>query len=55
VTVTGTEVHLTPGDGWTVWDMSWPEYLRGSALPHPELVEDAAQQDARVTRGARLY
>ncbi|HKT01108.1 MAG TPA: Ig-like domain-containing protein [Rugosimonospora sp.] len=37
VSITGTEVHVTPGDGWTVWDMNWPEYLKGSALPHPDL------------------
>ena len=37
LTVTGTEVHLTPADGWTVWDLSWADYLAGSALPHPEL------------------
>jgi lipoprotein-anchoring transpeptidase ErfK/SrfK len=37
VTVTGTEVHVDPGDGWTDWDMSWSDYVKGSALPHPEL------------------
>jgi lipoprotein-anchoring transpeptidase ErfK/SrfK len=32
VTISGTEVHISPGDGWTVWDMSWDEYKKGSAL-----------------------
>jgi lipoprotein-anchoring transpeptidase ErfK/SrfK len=33
VTVNGTAKHLDPGNGWTVWDMSWTDYLKGSALP----------------------
>lgn len=37
VTVTGTGIHVPPGDGWTVWDMPWDRYVQGSALPHPEL------------------
>lgn len=32
VTIKGTEVHISPGDGWTVWDISWDEYKKGSAL-----------------------
>jgi lipoprotein-anchoring transpeptidase ErfK/SrfK len=35
VTVKGTEVKLTPGNGWTAWDMSWEEFAKGSALPVP--------------------
>jgi lipoprotein-anchoring transpeptidase ErfK/SrfK len=34
VIVTDTEAHVKPGNGWTVWDMSWPDYLKGSVLPH---------------------
>jgi lipoprotein-anchoring transpeptidase ErfK/SrfK len=30
VTVTGTESRLEPGDGWTVWDMSWTDYVKKS-------------------------
>jgi lipoprotein-anchoring transpeptidase ErfK/SrfK len=33
VTVKGTEVKLNPGNGWTAWDMSWEEFIKGSALP----------------------
>jgi lipoprotein-anchoring transpeptidase ErfK/SrfK len=33
VTVTGTEDKLAPGDGWTAWNMSWKEFITGSALP----------------------
>ncbi|MEV4757230.1 Ig-like domain-containing protein [Micromonospora sp. NPDC049559] len=35
VTVKGTEVKLDPGNGWTAWDMSWDEFVKGSALPVP--------------------
>lgn len=49
VTVTGTEVHVTPGDGWTVWDMDWRDYVKGSALPHDGLL--AAQDRLRAANG----
>lgn len=32
VTVTGTEARVRPGDGWTDWNLTWDEYLKGSAL-----------------------
>jgi lipoprotein-anchoring transpeptidase ErfK/SrfK len=35
VSVRGTEVKLEPGNGWTAWDMSWGDFIRGSALPVP--------------------
>lgn len=35
VTVKGTEVPLTEGNGWTAWNVSWAEYVKGSALPVP--------------------
>ncbi len=28
VTVTGTEKHLAPDNGWTMWDLSWADYLK---------------------------
>jgi lipoprotein-anchoring transpeptidase ErfK/SrfK len=31
VTVQGTEAKLDPGDGWTAWNMSWANYLKGAA------------------------
>jgi lipoprotein-anchoring transpeptidase ErfK/SrfK len=37
-TVKGTGVPLTWGDGWTDWNVSWDEYLKGSALPPPAAV-----------------
>jgi lipoprotein-anchoring transpeptidase ErfK/SrfK len=30
VTVSGTGKHLSPGNGWTVWDMTWSDYVKGS-------------------------
>jgi lipoprotein-anchoring transpeptidase ErfK/SrfK len=32
VTVSGTGKHLQSGNGWTVWDTSWDDYTKGSAL-----------------------
>jgi lipoprotein-anchoring transpeptidase ErfK/SrfK len=46
VSVSGTEVHVTPGDGWTVWDMSWQDYIKGSALPQQDLLNQAAAESA---------
>ncbi|HEY8533708.1 MAG TPA: L,D-transpeptidase, partial [Micromonospora sp.] len=34
VTVKGTEVKLKHGNGWTDWNLSWEEYVKGSALPY---------------------
>jgi len=33
VTVTGTEQALVNGNGFTAWNLSWEEYVKGSALP----------------------
>ncbi|MER7420083.1 Ig-like domain-containing protein [Micromonospora peucetia] len=35
VTVKGTEVPLNEGNGWTAWNVSWDEFVKGSALPVP--------------------
>ncbi|MFI6264845.1 Ig-like domain-containing protein [Micromonospora sp. NPDC051006] len=35
VTIKGTEVPLNEGNGWTAWNVSWAEYVKGSALPVP--------------------
>ncbi len=44
ITVRGTEDKLDAGNGWTAWDMSWKEFVKGSALPVP--AELAAQEGA---------
>jgi lipoprotein-anchoring transpeptidase ErfK/SrfK len=30
VTIVGTEKHVAPGNGWTVWDTSWQDYTKGA-------------------------
>jgi lipoprotein-anchoring transpeptidase ErfK/SrfK len=34
VVVKGTERKLQHGNGWTDWNLSWDEYVKGSALPY---------------------
>lgn len=36
VTIKGTERKLEHGNGWTAWNLSWEEFIEGSALPVPE-------------------
>jgi lipoprotein-anchoring transpeptidase ErfK/SrfK len=36
VTVRGTERGLGHGNGWTAWNLSWQEFIAGSALPVPD-------------------
>jgi hypothetical protein len=31
----GTEAQLAPGNGWTAWNTSWDDCIKGSALPVP--------------------
>ncbi|MEU7797861.1 Ig-like domain-containing protein [Micromonospora arborensis] len=45
ITVKGTERKLQNGNGWTDWNMSWDEYVKGSALPY----EPPADPDATPT------
>ncbi|SCG47532.1 L,D-transpeptidase catalytic domain [Micromonospora zamorensis] len=41
VTFTGTEVRLQPGNGWTAWNTSWEQFVKGSALPVPAALRPA--------------
>lgn len=34
VTVRGTEQRIQAGNGWTDWNLSWAEYVKGSAIPY---------------------
>ncbi|MFE9202101.1 Ig-like domain-containing protein [Micromonospora sp. NPDC007230] len=34
ITVKGTQRKLQNGNGWTDWNMSWDQYVKGSALPY---------------------
>ena len=40
ITVKGTERRLQNGNGWTDWNMSWDEYVKGSALPYEPVAEE---------------
>lgn len=53
ITVKGTEVPLRPGNGWTAWNVSWEEFVRGSALPVPAQLKPAptASPAAPLTGG----
>ncbi|AVT35598.1 Ig-like domain-containing protein [Plantactinospora sp. BB1] len=42
VTIKGTEVTLDQGNGWTAWNVSWDEFVKGSALPVPADVRPAS-------------
>ncbi|MET8361264.1 Ig-like domain-containing protein [Micromonospora sp. NPDC005171] len=44
VTFKGTEVQLQPGNGWTAWNVSWDEFVKGSALPVPAGLQPAPAQ-----------
>lgn len=33
VSISGTPRHVAPGNGWTVWDMSWAGYIHGAVTP----------------------
>ena len=35
VVVKGTSDKLAYGDGWTPWNVSWADFVKGSALPVP--------------------
>jgi lipoprotein-anchoring transpeptidase ErfK/SrfK len=42
ITVAGTERKLQNGNGWTDWNMSWDQYVKGSALPYEPPSDDAS-------------
>ncbi|MFY1619647.1 Ig-like domain-containing protein [Micromonospora sp. WMMD736] len=46
ITVKGTERRLQNGNGWTDWNMSWDEYVKGSALPYDPDAPTAGADDA---------
>ncbi|MFB9236547.1 Ig-like domain-containing protein [Plantactinospora siamensis] len=52
VRVRGTEVQLARGNGWTAWNDSWDQFVKGSALPVPQDLKPAATPPpAAVTPG----
>ncbi|MFY1598485.1 Ig-like domain-containing protein [Micromonospora sp. WMMD737] len=49
ITVKGTERKLQNGNGWTDWNMSWEQYVKGSALPYEPPTEAAPEQTGEPT------
>ncbi|SCL20747.1 Lipoprotein-anchoring transpeptidase ErfK/SrfK [Micromonospora rhizosphaerae] len=49
ITVKGTERKLQNGNGWTDWNMSWDEYVKGSALPYEPPAEPGDEASAEPT------
>jgi lipoprotein-anchoring transpeptidase ErfK/SrfK len=33
VSISGTPRHVAEGNGWTAWDLSWVDFIKGSAVP----------------------
>jgi lipoprotein-anchoring transpeptidase ErfK/SrfK len=53
VSVTGTERTLVAGNGWTAWNQSWEEYIKGSAIPVPaEVAAAGAASDPQLAGAA---
>jgi lipoprotein-anchoring transpeptidase ErfK/SrfK len=46
IVVKGTERRLENGNGWTDWNMSWADYVKGSALP---LADSTTSPDTEPT------
>ncbi len=52
VIVRGTEVQADPGNGWTAWNQTWAQFIKGSALPVPADLAAASGNEAGGTTGA---
>ncbi|MEV6690463.1 Ig-like domain-containing protein [Micromonospora sp. NPDC051196] len=42
IVVKGTERKLQLGNGWTDWNVSWEQYVKGSALPYEPTADEPA-------------
>ncbi|MER7457632.1 Ig-like domain-containing protein [Micromonospora sp. NPDC126480] len=49
ITVKGTERKLQNGNGWTDWNMSWEQYVKGSALPYEPTAAETPDPDTSPT------
>ncbi|HEX5595946.1 MAG TPA: Ig-like domain-containing protein [Micromonosporaceae bacterium] len=52
VTVKGTLRKLQNGNGWTDWNMSWEEYIKGSALPYEPPAAEPTEAAADPSAGS---
>jgi lipoprotein-anchoring transpeptidase ErfK/SrfK len=44
ITVKNTERQLQNGNGWTDWNMSWDEFIKGSAIPYEPPAPEVSEQ-----------
>ncbi|MGC5031679.1 Ig-like domain-containing protein [Micromonospora sp. DT229] len=44
IVVKGTERKLQLGNGWTDWNLSWEEYVKGSALPYEPTADEPTEE-----------
>ena len=51
VIVKGTERKLQHGNGWTDWNLSWSEYVKGSAIPYEPPTDDQTSGSTAETPG----
>ncbi|GIJ80096.1 Lipoprotein-anchoring transpeptidase ErfK/SrfK [Micromonospora phaseoli] len=52
IVVKGTERKLQLGNGWTDWNVSWDEYVKGSALPYEPAQTDGVDPDVAPSSSA---
>ena len=45
IVVKGTERKLQLGNGWTDWNVSWEQYVKGSAVPYEPAEDEPATDD----------
>nr|WP_239090987.1 Ig-like domain-containing protein [Asanoa iriomotensis] len=46
ITIKGTERKAEPGNGWTAWNQTWAQFVKGSALPVPANLRPATTSAA---------
>ncbi len=46
VSLSGTPIHAAQGNGWTMWDMSWADFVKGSAAGFAQYTPSAGAQPA---------
>ncbi|MEV4756973.1 Ig-like domain-containing protein [Micromonospora sp. NPDC049559] len=49
ITVKNTERKLQNGNGWTDWNMSWDEFIKGSAIPYEEPSDESSGDPTPAT------
>lgn len=52
IIVKGTERKLQLGNGWTDWNVSWDEYVKGSALPYEPAEDEPVEDESTADESA---